>query len=43
MMPARGMGAILPSKTPKPRTVVKKDGAKPVKLFKKGGKVKRGC
>jgi len=41
MLASRGMGAILPSKTPKPRTVVKKDGAQPVKLFKKGGKVKK--
>ena len=37
MRPSRGMGAIAPSK--QPRTVRKRDGAEPVKLYKKGGKV----
>jgi hypothetical protein len=40
MMPSRGMGAVTPSKMPKGRTVVKRDGCKPVKLYRKGGKVK---
>lgn len=40
MRPARGMGAIAPSKVPK--SVVKKDGAEPVKLFKEGGTAKGG-
>ena len=31
------MGAIAPSKQPRPRTVVKKDGNEPVKLYAKGG------
>jgi hypothetical protein len=31
------MGAIAPSKMPKARTVQKRDGAEPVKLFNKGG------
>lgn len=35
MRPARGMGAIAPSK--QPRSVVKKDGAQPVELYAKGG------
>lgn len=38
MIPSRGMGAIAPSK--KPRTVKKRDGNEPVKLYRKGGKVK---
>lgn len=37
MMPSRGMGVIAPSKRPKPRTVKKRDGNEPVKLYKKGG------
>lgn len=37
MRPSRGMGAIAPSKMPKPRTVKKRDGNEPVKLFKAGG------
>lgn len=36
MMPSRGMGAINPAKV---RTIKKRDGNKPVKLFKQGGKV----
>jgi hypothetical protein len=31
------MGAIRPSKVPKPRRVVKRDGPQPVSLFSKGG------
>lgn len=46
MRPSRGMGAIAPSKMPKPKpkpkTVKKRDGDEPVKLYKKGGKVKHG-
>jgi len=36
------MGAIAPSKVPKVRTIKKKDGNEPVKLFQRGGKVKKG-
>jgi hypothetical protein len=32
------MGAIAPSKMPRARTVKKRDGDEPVKLYKKGGK-----
>jgi hypothetical protein len=39
MRPSRGMGAIAPSKMPKARTIKKKDGNEPVKVFKEGGKV----
>jgi hypothetical protein len=35
MMPCRGMGAVNPKKLP--RTVKKRDGDEPVKLFAKGG------
>ena len=37
MRPSRGMGAIAPSKRPRPKTVKKRDGDEPVKLFNKGG------
>lgn len=40
MRASRGMGAINPSKNPKPKTVKKRDGNVPVKLFKSGGVVK---
>lgn len=40
MMASRGMGVIAPSKRPK-KTVKKRDGNEPVKLYKKGGKVRR--
>ena len=40
MRPSRGMGAIAPSKMPKVRTVEKRDGDEPVKLYKKGGWIK---
>ena len=36
MMPSRGMGIINPAKV---RTIKKRDGDEPVKLFKQGGKV----
>lgn len=35
MMPCRGMGAVNPKKLP--RTIKKRDGDEPVKLFAKGG------
>jgi len=35
------MGAIAPSKMPKPRTIKKRDGNEPVKLYKKGGAVRK--
>ena len=38
MRPSRGMGVIAPSKMPRTRTVKKRDGDEPVKLYKKGGK-----
>ena len=37
MRASRGMGAINPKKMPK--TVIKRDGNEPVKLYKKGGEV----
>ena len=39
MRPARGMGAVAPSKMPKPKKVVRKDKPQDVTVFKKGGKV----
>ena len=42
MRPSRGMGAIAPSKMPKARNVIKRDGKEPTKVFKTGGKVKKG-
>lgn len=39
MRPSRGMGAIAPSKQPKPRTIRKRDGDEPVSLYKEGGEV----
>lgn len=38
MMPSRGMGSMAPSKIPRAK---RRGDDKPVKLFKKGGKVKR--
>ena len=35
------MGAIAPSKMPKARNVIKRDGKEPTKVFKEGGKVKK--
>ena len=40
MRASRGMGAIAPSKMPRGRTTVKRDGNEPVKVFKKGGWIK---
>ena len=37
MRPSRGMGAIRPAKI---KTIKKKDGNEPVKVYKDGGKVK---
>lgn len=39
MMASRGMGDIREDKIPKPRTVLKRDGDEPVKLYKEGGEV----
>lgn len=36
MMPSRGMGAINPKKV---KTIKKRDGNEPVKLFKQGGEI----
>jgi len=33
------MGAIAPSKMPKAKNVIKRDGKEPTKVFKEGGKV----
>jgi len=41
MRPSRGMGAMSPSKMPKARNVIKRDGKEPTKVFKQGGKVRR--
>ena len=38
---SRGMGAINPSKMPKAKSIVKRDGDEPVKVYKRGGKVKK--
>ena len=35
------MGAIAPSKMPKAKTVVKRDGPQPVALYKRGGAVSK--
>ena len=40
MRPARGMGAVAPSKMPKPKTITKRDGDYPVEVYKEGGAVK---
>ena len=40
MMASRGMGDINPAKI---KTIKKKDGNEPVKVYKKGGKVKPTC
>ena len=40
MRSSRGMGDIAPSKMPGKREIVRKDGAEPTKLFKKGGWIK---
>ena len=40
MRPSRGMGAIAPSKMPRARTVKKRDGDEPAKLYKKGGETR---
>lgn len=39
MRPSRGMGVISPSKMPRRKSVVKRDGPEPVALYAKGGKV----
>ena len=39
MRSSRGMGAIAPSKMPKPKTVVRKDNPNDVEVYKKGGPV----
>ena len=39
MRPARGMGAVAPSKMPKPKKVVRKDNPQDVTVFKDGGEV----
>ena len=39
MMASRGMGAIAPSKMPKPRIVTRKDNPNEVTEYSKGGKV----
>ena len=39
MRPARGMGAVAPSKMPKAKQVVRKDNPQDVEVFKDGGEV----
>ena len=39
MRPSRGMGAIAPSKMPKPKIVLRKDNPNEVTEYSKGGKV----
>lgn len=41
MRASRGMGAIMPSKMPGPKTIVRKDKPQFVKEYKKGGCVKQ--
>lgn len=41
MRASRGMGVMAPSKMPKARTTVKRDGNEPVGLYAKGGKIKK--
>jgi len=41
MTPSRGMGAVISTKKPKVRTIVKRDGPLPVKILRKGGHVCR--
>lgn len=41
MRASRGMGDINPSKMPKAKKVVRRDGPEPTKVFKKGGAVSR--
>lgn len=40
MMPSRGMGAVLPSKMPKAKTVERKDDPNKVEMYAKGGWIK---
>ena len=37
MRPSRGMGAVAPSKMPKPKRVVRKDNPNEVEMMKSGG------
>lgn len=37
MRPSRGMGAVSPTKMPKPKKVVRKDKPQDVAVFKNGG------
>ena len=39
MRASRGMGAVMPSKMPKAKTIVRKDNPNDVTEYKKGGKV----
>lgn len=39
MRPARGMGAVAPSKMPKAKQVVRKDNPQDVTVYKSGGEV----
>ena len=40
MMPSRGMGAMNPKKIRAVKTIKKRDGNEPVKMFKQGGESK---
>ena len=39
MRASRGMGAVMPSKMPKAKTIVRKDNPNDVTMYKEGGKV----
>ena len=39
MRPSRGMGAVMPSKMGKKKTIVRKDNPNDVTMYKKGGEV----
>lgn len=39
MRPSRGMGAVMPSKMGKKKTIIRKDNPNEVTMYKEGGKV----
>lgn len=39
MRPSRGLGAVLPEKTPKRKTITRKDNPQEVQVYAKGGKI----
>lgn len=41
MRPSRGMGAVMPSKMPKKKEIIRKDNPDQVNFYKEGGKVSK--